>query len=256
MKYKVDATNEIWRPIAGYEDSYMVSNLGRVKSLDRIRNYGNKYNTKYNQLKKGKILKQTLSDRGYLSVNLFKNSKGRKRCVHKIVAKAFLPTNDETLQVNHKNGIKTDNRVENLEWVTCSENIIHCNYVLRKGRARYIYQYDMKNNLLKRWNSIAEIVRELGFNSGNISRCCSHDLKQAYGYKWEYELIEPDHFADVGKMAEHLREYTKMIEPTDNTTEKIKELDPDNYNLDNLSLIVTDTFKKLNEVIRKINEEG
>lgn len=59
----------------------------------------------------------------------------------------------------------------------------------------------------------------------------------------EYELIEPDHFADIGK----------MVEPTDNT--KIEELDPDNYNLDNLSLIVTDTFKKLNEVIRKLNKE-
>jgi hypothetical protein len=85
----------------------------------------------------------------------------------------------------------------------------------------------MKNNLLKRWNSIAEIVRELGFNSGNISRCCSHDLKQAYGYKWEYELIEPNHSPDVGKMAE----------PIDNA--KIEEL---------IDLHATIILKQLSEI--------
>ena len=71
----------------------------------------------------------------------------------------------------------------------------------------------------------------------------------------EVELIEPDHFPDVGKMAEHIREDTKMIETTDNNTEKIEELDENKYILKGMADVVVDMFDKLNEVIHKINKE-
>ena len=101
-------SEEIWRDIAGYEGLYQVSNCGRVKSFYRG----------------GRILKQSLK-RGYMFVELYLNTNGKIHIVHRLVAQAFIPNPLNKLEVNHINGIKTDNRVENLEWVTRSENEQH-----------------------------------------------------------------------------------------------------------------------------------
>ena len=116
---------EIWKDIDEYIGYYQVSNLGRVKSLDRVTSEG--------RFRKGKILKPTVCASGYHVVELCKNNNGKQYRVNILVATAFI-TNDDPInktQVGHKDETKTNNRADNLEWVTPKEN---CNMPLRKQR--------------------------------------------------------------------------------------------------------------------------
>lgn len=118
--------HEIWQDICGYEGYYQVSNLGRVKSLSRpIKARGNKDRNFV-----GRVLKEYKTPEGYLSVNLCVKNKGKTFLIHHLVAKTFIGDRPERLDINHKNGNKTDNRLGNLEYCTRSENILHA---IKKG---------------------------------------------------------------------------------------------------------------------------
>jgi hypothetical protein len=110
---------EIWKEIEGYESSYQVSNKGNIRSLDRYR-----YNINGTMLVKGKVLKQNKHTKGYLKVMLQDRGIAKRYFVHRLVAKAFIGDSGN-LQVNHKDGNKTNNNIDNLEYVTCKENIRH-----------------------------------------------------------------------------------------------------------------------------------
>jgi hypothetical protein len=108
--------NEVWVPVVGYEGFYAVSDNGRVKSVNDKRKY--KWVNEH-------VLKPQVLPSGYLQVGLSKNNKTQSRRLSRIVLESFIHSPSRRHQANHINGVKTDNRLENLEWVTPSENISH-----------------------------------------------------------------------------------------------------------------------------------
>lgn len=109
---------EVWRSIPNYEGYYIVSNLGKIKSLERTLQFGNR-----TRIKPEIILKPFINNCGYECVDLYKNKKVKKCKVHRLVASAFL--DNPKKEVNHKDGNKLNNSVINLEWCTHSENHKH-----------------------------------------------------------------------------------------------------------------------------------
>lgn len=177
---------EIWKDILGFEGLYQVSNLGRVKSLERIDARGHRV--------KEKILKPTINHKGYYKASLYKNSKVKKYSVHRLVYEAFNGQIPEGLQVNHINEIKTDNRLENLNLMTCKENINYGTGIERSAKKRIngkkskpVLQFTLEDILIKEYPSIKQVERELGFDPSHICACCNGKYKQMYGFKWKYK---------------------------------------------------------------------
>lgn len=181
---------EIWKQIEGYENLYEVSNLGRVRSVERpSRNKRNK-----NGVIKGKILKPGSNPVGYVIVSLYRDKKQKFFQVHRLVAKAFIPNVMNKEQVNHIDGNKKNNNINNLEWATRSENMKHAIenglFKIRKiEKAKEIEQLDLNNNVIKTWNSCREIVNKLNVTRSDIYGCCNNLYKTAYGFKWRYKKV-------------------------------------------------------------------
>lgn len=156
---------EEWRAIPGYEGYYEVSNLGNVRSLDRVLVYKNGVATRT----KGRLLKQERDVDGYLRVTLSRNYKSHRRKVHKFVALAFLgPPLNELQQINHKNSQRDDNRVDNIEWATPQQNGRHAVEIgLRSGTANPRMAKKLTADIARC------IVRDYVAGGGSISKISS-----------------------------------------------------------------------------------
>lgn len=158
---------EIWKDIIGFEGSYMISSLGRVKSLN------------YNKTKKEKILKPQLDKQGYYTIGLCKNKKKKHYKIHRLVCQTFLHNPEKKKQVNHKNGIKNDNILENLEYMTAKENNIHKYKVLGyKGIIdKTIYTFFNKELNIIEISTQSELRKKYKLHKGNISSMVNGKVK-------------------------------------------------------------------------------
>lgn len=167
--------NEIWKTIDDYPD-YMVSNMGRVKSL------GN------DKTRKEKILKGGKDKYGYLFVKLWKEGKHKMFRIHRLVATAFIDNPNNLPQVNHIDEDKSNNRVDNLEFCTAEYNLNYGthNEKIAKSLSIPILQFSKTGDFIKKWDSTMQVERELGINQSSITKCCKGKRKTANGYIWYY----------------------------------------------------------------------
>lgn len=180
---------EIWKTIPEYEERYMVSNLGRVKSLSR-----KKWNRFEFFTTKEIILGKRYNKKGYLSVILYKNDTKKCFAVHRLVAQAFIPNPENKAQINHINCIKDNNTVENLEWCTNQENQTHAKmnhlYKSKVGtlnpNSKSVIQLDLNGNFIKKWDCMNDVKRFYKLNGAHISDVCKEKRKMACGFKWKY----------------------------------------------------------------------
>ena len=179
---------EEWRDIAGYEGLYQVSNLGRIRSLDRYvphKTFGTKFC-------KGVVMATHQTNAGYLAVNLSKENKYTTIDVHRIVAQSFINNPDELPEVNHKDENKHNNAADNLEWCDNYYNAIYGTKLERQREkmSRQIIQYDRSGNPLKEYESATQAEKEIsGKFTGAISKCINGRSKTAYGYIWKYKEV-------------------------------------------------------------------
>lgn len=195
---------EIWKDVPGYEGLYQASTSGRIKSIPRNGTLGG-------------ILVGAISKHGYRRVLLYSKNKRKDWRVNRVIATTFIPNPNNLKQVNHKDEIKLNDRADNLEWCTSKYNN---NYgtlpkrrselrkkfkysdsskikmsesqkriVKRGGQSPYakkVYQYDKAGDLIKMWDSLSDIERELGYAHGNVGDVARGNKEFAYGFSWSY----------------------------------------------------------------------
>jgi hypothetical protein len=178
-----DLDGEKWRPIPGYQESYWISNLGRVLSLYRVDERG--------RLLRDKILNQNITDKNYLTVDLYSDKEPTRYFVHVLMIKTWFCT-------NHKNGNTMDNTMGNLESITYSENTFHSYRVLgringMKGKfgikridSKAIVQRTMNGDKIAEFSSVGAAALATKAQAPNIRKCLKGLRNSAGGFVWEY----------------------------------------------------------------------
>ena len=187
------AETEIWKALPG-SPGIEVSTFGRFWTLDRVASSENG-----TCFLKGRVLKQSYNDKGYLKVHIPINEKRATKRAHRLVAEAFIPNPNNLPQVNHKDGNRSNNNVDNLEWCTRSYNN---QYREKFGKAlnRPVFAINLKTLEISRFGSQSEAGRNLGINVGNINRVIKGNRSHAGGY---WFVSDDGHAVDVVKSKLH-----------------------------------------------------
>lgn len=190
---------EIWKDIKDFEEMYQVSNLGRVRSVDRFDNMG--------RLRKGNIKTIRDNGHGYFSVQMYRDNKSNVRYVHRLVAQTFLDNPDNKPEVHHIDSDRSNNKLDNLQWVTSKENnsfpehiksmkknpnwLKNSRTAMAKARDKAIIINSYRTRFTRggvslEFSSLAEGARVLGLDKGGCTRVANGKQKHTHGYTIEY----------------------------------------------------------------------
>lgn len=177
---ELNLIGEIWKPIDKYDGKYLVSNYGRIKSI----------------MKKEKpiIIKVHKARNGYIVFSAHYKQTIKKELVHRFVAKYFVENKNDYNEVNHIDGNKENNNVQNLEWSTRSLNNLHAFRTGLRKNAKYgdclmskkVYQYDLQGNFIKEWGSSTEAADYYGIYPSGIIDCANRKHETCAKYIWRY----------------------------------------------------------------------
>lgn len=172
---------ELWKPVIGFEGLYEVSNFGNVRSLERN-----------GTIKGGRMMAKVLDNYGYYMCKLRNKNIIKMPKIHRLVAQSFIPNPDNKPQVNHINGDKLDNRVENLEWVTSRENIMHAvdnGLINVLGNTNNFLGYKVEQikdgKVINTFETISKASRETGVCRSGIEKVLKGKQKTSGGYYWK-----------------------------------------------------------------------
>lgn len=182
---------EIWKDIVGYEGIYQVSNTGNVKRVGKYRNQMKEWES-------NRLLKPAKKNNGYLYCQLSKDNKTSPKMVHRLVAEAFIDNPENKPTVNHIDGNRENNNIDNLEWSTYTENNIHMHRVLNgigrmrnKRGSKTVMQYDLQGNFIKEYPSYREAQRQTGITTIYVvcqgEKRAKKRQRTAGGYVWKYK---------------------------------------------------------------------
>lgn len=186
---------EIWKPIVGYEEHYNISNLGNVYSKGK--NYIDSLGR--HQHRKPRYVSVRCGVTGYLCVDLNSNGINVQKHIHRLIAIAFIPNPKNKPTVNHKDGIKLNINLDNLEWATYSENNKHAtDNGLRKSpwtgkfgidnpKSKSVIQLDKAGNIINTFANAREAKRKTGIDYKHISCCCLGKRMSTGGYRWKFK---------------------------------------------------------------------
>lgn len=175
--------NEVWKEIKGFEGWYEVSNLGRVRSVEReITHKCGKIQINPSKIKIPQLQK---SGKGYLITQLFKNSSFKKKYIHRLVAAAFIPNPEEKPQVNHIDGNTQNNNANNLEWCTQIENNKHAIETGLQVKTKRVKRVNLNGDYVI-FDSVTEAAKSVGANYTNgVSVACKEN-KPYKKFRWQF----------------------------------------------------------------------
>ena len=178
-------STEIWKDIEGYEGLYQVSNKGRIRALN------------FKRTGECRVLKKYIRH-GYHVVHLYKNGCYKTFRVHRLIAKSFIPNLENKPHINHIDGNRGNNSLDNLEWCTPRENSLHAirtglakppkpRYGKDNHKSKSVIQCDMNGSFIRRWDCIRDAEKE--YKAHHISAVCKGQRKSCKGFVWKYEEV-------------------------------------------------------------------
>lgn len=189
MENEARLIEEIWKDVYGYEGYYQVSNMGRVRSLDRYIYHNGARNESKMIFIKGKELKPHDAGRKHLTVCLMKNGIGNIYYIHRLVMETFTENIDNLPRINHKDENPYNNELSNLEWCTHKYNTNYGSCIKKRSEkiCKSVSRYDNNMNYIDTFNSCSQAGKELNIDSSSIAKCARGERNTAGGYIWKYD---------------------------------------------------------------------